>query len=34
MSVKQETFNEQCNQQSAQWEAANIEELKEKFTED
>ena len=34
MNVKQEAFNEQCNLQSARREAANIEELKQKSTED
>ena len=33
MNVKQEAFNEQCNQRSAR-EAANNEELKQKLTED
>ena len=34
MNVKQEEFNEQCNQRSAQRETANNEELKQKLTED
>ena len=34
MNVKQKAFNEQYNQQSARREAANIEELKQKFTGD
>ena len=34
MNVKQEAFNEQCNQRSAQREAANNEELKQKLTKD
>ena len=34
MNVKQEAFNDQCNLQSARREAANIEELKQKSTED
>ena len=34
MSLKQKAFNDQCNLQSARREAANIEELKQKSTED
>ena len=34
MSLKQEAFNDQCNLRSARQEAANIEELKQKSTED
>ena len=34
MSVKQEAFNDQCNRQFARREAANIEQLKQKSTED
>ena len=34
MSLKQEAFNDQCNLQSARREAVNIEELKQKSTED